>query len=273
MFLEILLFMFFGIGIGTITGIIPGLHPNSVFVLLLSIPFFVIGLPFELILTLIVSVSVTTTFVDFIPSLLFGAPDADTSLSVLPGHKFLLEGRGYEALVLTVIGGIGVTVLTILTLPILLSGIPLIYSFLKSYIHIILVVFVVWMILSENGIKKFHSLLIFLLAGFFGVLVLNSASQDVSVYAGLTGLFGLSGIVSSYLTNTALPKQNMSFEIKVSKKGILTGWIAGILAGILPGLGSAQSSIVASKVLGSNEKDFLTALGGINTCNKLIGRC
>ena len=103
MILEILSFSLFGILIGVFAGIIPGMHINVLLPLLLSFPLLIKIEPYYLV-ALIVSAALTEIFVNFISSIFVGAPDSSTALSVLPGHKILLEGRGYEAIKLTVIG-------------------------------------------------------------------------------------------------------------------------------------------------------------------------
>ena len=39
----------------------------------------------------IVAMSITQSFVDFIPSIYLGAPDEDTVLSTMPGHNLFLN--------------------------------------------------------------------------------------------------------------------------------------------------------------------------------------
>lgn len=262
MILEIL-FLLFGISLGVVTGLIPGLHPNTLFTLILSTSFLVLTYPFHLILIFIVSLSVTNTITDFIPSIFFGAPDPSSALSVLPAHEMLMKGRGYEALYLTAIGGIGATIITAITLPLLLIILPSLYLSIKNYLHIILLIVVMMMLLFER--KKLAAIFIFILTGMFGFISLNSFSSNI-IFPALTGLFGLSTLLGSFLTNTKIPEQIIT-KSKTSKKGVITGWFAGLLAGILPGIGSAQAGIIAGSVLKTKTKDFLTSLGGINTSN------
>ena len=103
--IELVLWLLAGTLVGMAVGLIPGLHPNTV--LLASIPLFLVS-PSAATLVFFVSLSVTNTIANFIPSVFFGAPEPGTALSVLPGHEFLLKGRGMEALFLTVVGGVGV---------------------------------------------------------------------------------------------------------------------------------------------------------------------
>jgi putative membrane protein len=268
MFLEILLFMLLGIAFGMLTGLIPGLHPNTVFILVLSMTFVFSALPFPCVLAFVVSLAVSNTFFDFIPSILFGAPEEDSVLSVLPGHRMLLQGKGYEALFLTVMGGMGVMLLTVLSLPALLHFLPLIYNAIKPVMHILLASVVVWMVFTERGKRKIYALSVFLFAGLFGFLVLNTFPSEQALFPALTGLFALSTLVTSIITKIKLPPQKRPLEVRENwLKGSVTGWLAGMLAGLLPGIGSSQAGIIAAQFLRAKLRDFLVALGGINTSN------
>jgi putative membrane protein len=114
MILELLIFTFFGIALGTLTGLIPGLHVNTIALILLGAAITIN--PYYL-AVVIIAMAIAHTIWNFIPSILLGAPEGGTALSVLPGHKLFLEGRGLEAIYLTIIGGVGVIFLSLLLLP------------------------------------------------------------------------------------------------------------------------------------------------------------
>ena len=271
MFLDILLFMLLGILFGTATGLIPGIHPNTIFMLMASAAVLAYSIPTELLLVFIMALAVSNTFTDFLPSIIFGAPDPSTALSVLPGHSFLLGGRGYEAIVLTVIGGLGVALMTVLTLPMLIYLIPLAYALIRPVIHILLLAVAAWMVATEPGWRKIPALIVFLLAGIFGVVSLNGFPSAVSVFPALTGMFAMSTLIVSCSIRTSVPPQERPDEIAGDhRKGILTGWLAGWFAGMLPGVGAAQAGVLAAHSLRASMRDFLTALGGINTSNILF---
>ena len=98
MFLQILLAIILGCIAGTFTGIIPGIHVNLLSLIILSFSTYLLGITTPLIIAVfIISIALTHTFVNAIPSIYLGAPDSDTALSVLPGHKLLLKGLGHEA--------------------------------------------------------------------------------------------------------------------------------------------------------------------------------
>jgi putative membrane protein len=268
MFFEVLFFISIGIAFGVLTGLVPGLHPNTVFTLMLSTIIILHDLEPIFIVAFIVSVAISNTFTDFIPSIIFGAPDPSTALSVLPGHKMLLAGRGQEALFLTVIGGLGVSLLTLLTLPLLLYIIPLIYSVINPHIHLILIIIVLWMFYTEKGFARIPSVVVFSLSGLLGVVVLTSLPSDLTLFPALTGLFGLSALVSSIWMKARIPPQEEVRSLRGDhRKPVIAGWLSGMFSGLLPGIGAVQAGIIVAQIFRSKTREFLTALGGINTAN------
>ncbi|MBT4175205.1 hypothetical protein HOE07_06010, partial [archaeon] len=149
MLFEIILAAFCGIGLGIVTGLIPGVHINLVAVLLFALAGLGYVNPFMICITIICT-AVTHTFLDTIPSVFLGCPEADNCLSVLPGHRLLLEGRGYMAVMLTVIGPLGGLIASVTLVPVLLQIVSVIYEFLKDYIGYILLVISLCLIYREG---------------------------------------------------------------------------------------------------------------------------
>jgi putative membrane protein len=175
MFFQIFLGLLSGVCAGIITGLIPGIHINLISILLVSLSAYFLGFTDPIVLgVFIIAMAVTHTFLDAIPSIFLGAPDADMALSVLPGHQLLLEGRGYEAVKLTVVGSFLSLLVVISIMPLLIPFVPLIYSFSEPYIGYILIFVVFFMILKERNLdNKFWSFYLFFLSGILGLLVLN----------------------------------------------------------------------------------------------------
>src|SRR3989344_7847617 len=122
MLLEILIAILIGCLLGIITGITPGIHINLVSVLILSLsPFLSQYISLLTLAIVIISMSVTHTFLDAIPSIFLGAPDSGMEMGVLPGHRLLLQGRGYEAVVLTAIGSLFAVIMMVVFAPL---GLP-----------------------------------------------------------------------------------------------------------------------------------------------------
>jgi putative membrane protein len=282
--LEIIITVFLGIIIGIITGLIPGIHPNAV--IPLSIPLISIYPPYYVAIFLLTT-GVTNSFVTFIPSILLGAPEEDGALAVLPGHRLLLQGRGYEAIYLSVIGGVGACILSLATLPIFAIIIPTIYTIFRPHTHWLLIFVVSYMIFRESNTssyrKAFHAFIVFILAGILGIISLNHM-DSIALFPLLTGLFALPLLRQSYKTKTTIPESQTSEISKLPLRSLLSsisiGSLAGILAGLLPGIGSAQAAVLAQEVSNitphqqgaientkDNTKSFLISLGGINTAD------
>ncbi len=107
-----------------------------------------------IITALIIGCLITHTFLDIIPSVFLGAPDEDTALSVLPGHRLMLMGRGYEAIKCSALGSFGSVLVALLALfpARLLMGSPInAYEKLWPFIPFILIIIVSLLILSERG--------------------------------------------------------------------------------------------------------------------------
>ena len=109
MLIELFIALLIGVCAGIFTGLMPGIHINLIGSMLIGViptsPFF-LSINSLYFVVFIVSMATTHTFVDFIPSIFLGCPDTDTELSILPGHKLLNEGKGYEAVMLTAYGGL-----------------------------------------------------------------------------------------------------------------------------------------------------------------------
>ncbi len=222
----------------------------------------------------IISLALTHTFLDSIPSIFLGAPDPGMVLSVLPGHKMLLEGKGYEAVKLTVIGSLLCLLVTLALIPIVLPILPFIYSSIQPYMGYILLAVVVGMIFLERSLKKkFIGFYIFIQAGILGLLVLNMPNLKQPLFPMLSGLFGISTLLLSLGDNVKVPKQEITSTVKVGKvktlKAVLAGVFSGSLTGLFPGLGAAQASIIGLLIVGRSigMHAFLILVGGINTVN------
>lgn len=270
--LDILLFACLGIIAGIFTGMIPGLHLNTISIIVFGLYFTYNPDPL-LIAVFIVGMGITHSFLDFLPSIFLGAPDPSVALSVLPAHEMLFEGRGYEALILSVVGGLGGIFLLLLSFPLIIKGIPTFYNLIRPNIQFILILLMGFMIFIEK--QRFAALSIFLLSGVFGLISLNSGliNQNFVMFPMLSGLFGFSTMILSYKTVSKIPKQDMNVEInrKMGIIGSVSGFIGGITAGMLPGFGSSQSAVLIQEFGRiKSKRTFITTLGGINTIDIIL---
>lgn len=169
---EIFLALFLGILCGIITGLVPGIHVNLVSVLLVSFSAVLLTYTSPIVLAVfIISLAITHTFLDAIPSIYLGAPTDAQALNVLPGHRLLLKGLGHNAIVYTVIGAFGSLLLSLILFPLFILTMDKISPLINQIIGYLLIAIMAYMIFKEK--KWLHCLLVFLLSGALGLLVFS----------------------------------------------------------------------------------------------------
>jgi len=280
--LDLLIACLLGVLCGTLTGLIPGIHVNTAGAFIFaSSPFLLNSLSPEFLCVLLFSMSIAHALLEFIPSTFLGVPEEGTVLSILPGHALLLEGRGKELIRLVSLGGFGAIIVTILLSPLFVIFIPPIYTFIKPYIWILLIIVVSSMMIrmNKNFSSFFWSTFLFLISGILGWVMLNSpVSSNVSLLCIFTGLFGTSTLLYSLNERSVLPSQDKYYDLMINSsilRGIFAGGIAGTIMGFLPGLGPAQGSLIAQELSGggdvsTNKESFLVAMSGVNTADALF---
>ncbi len=263
MLIEIMLALFLGILVGTLTGLIPGIHINliGVFLISLSASLFISINP-NYLLVFIVSAAITHTFVDFIPSIFLGCPDTDTELSILPGHELLKQGQGYEAVILTCYGSLAASIILILLAFPSVLLLSKIYGFVLNFLPYLLLAIIGFLIYLEK--KRATAFFVLLLTGILGLIVLNLPVKEPLLPL-LTGLFGSSMLIGSIKNKIQIPKQQIQKpKIKLFKP-LLGATIASPLCCFLPGLGSGQAAIIGNAISRTDRKGFLVLLGATNT--------
>ena len=279
---DLILACILGVLCGAVTGLIPGIHVNTVGAFIFASSSFLLATysP-EVLCVFLISMAISHALLEFIPSMFLGVPEEGTVLSILPGHQLILEGRGKEAVRLAAVGGFGAILITVLLLPIFIMILPGVYGQIKPYIWILLIIIVIFMFIRLNSsLKSFSwSVVLFLFSGIMGYIMLNlPVSSNVSLLCVFTGLFGVSTLVYSLQQHSFVPTQSRFHHFKINSgilKGIFAGGIAGSILGFLPGFGPAQGSLIAQELIGggdfeSNNESFITAVSGVNTADTLF---
>ncbi|MCD4799736.1 MAG: tripartite tricarboxylate transporter permease [Methanosarcinales archaeon] len=299
----LLLSVVIGFILGIFSGLVPGIHTNTFSFILAAFSPILDELGFSpvCVAAIIISNALTHTFLDIIPSVFLGAPDADTSLAVLPGHQMLLDGHGLEAVRLSALGSAGsvvVSLVLILPMAIFFAGV---YPFVDQYIGWILLAIVLVMVYTERGevvegqgplvrMKyRMFAVVLFLGSGLLGLFAFESqALMDPLIMVGepsilmplFSGLFGASMLVISMLTDTVIPMQ-VSSRLILPPKRILRGTVVGSVAGSfvawLPGVTSAVATVMARLAVKEDYSDddsareFIVSISGVNTANAIYG--
>jgi len=188
-------------------------------------------------------------------------------------HRYLLEGKGHEAIVLSVIGSIFSLILSVLLVIPLIYTLRTIYPFLQKTIVYLLIFSVIYLIVREKR-SRFLAIIVFLLSGTLGIITLNFPNLEQPLFPLFSGLFGVSTLLISLNSESRVPKQSITYP-KISKKEILkitpVSVFSGGLVSTLPALGSSQATILGTVLLKKiTSKEFLLMMGGINTVNFVL---
>jgi len=161
--------MVLGTCIGIFTGLVPGIHTNTVAAILV-----VVHAPLTIwlasrfgegtiseaelaIVCFLVAVAMAHVFVSYIPATFLGAPEEGTVLSVLPGHRMLLQGRGLVSIRLSAQGGLAAVLIclsAVLVLRCVMGGPVDLYARTRPFIPFLLMLVVLLMILTEGQSKR-----------------------------------------------------------------------------------------------------------------------
>ena len=189
-----------------------------------------------------------------IPSIFLSVPDDSTVFIVLPGQKYLMQRRGYEAVVLSGIGGLGgLVVLTLLT-----AGasriFPVVREILRPHMGWILWTIIAYMLISEwpkgsdrapAGWRRWWEgwqsltagLVTFLLSGVLGFVLMYRSLVPVEVaYQNLlpafVGLFAVPWVLQNLLARVEVPPQHIARTVDAPLGAIFQGTAAGVLGGL-----------------------------------------
>jgi putative membrane protein len=282
---------------GSISGLVPGIHVNTLALMLLSLePYlrsiiggFVVdlGLGVEtvplMVSSMIVSAAVVHSFLDFIPSIFLGAPDASDALSVLPGHRMLMSGNGLMAVRCSAKGSlVGALLAIIMATPLqMVMGPPVdLYRQLIPLIPLILLAVLIILLISERGggLKAVGwAFALVAASGLLGHIVLNAPlplhglnglGQSL-LFPLLTGLFGVPTLLTS-LSNSKIPEQVDQGEVRVPLLPSIKGVLAGCLVGWFPGITSTSGAVIGSSLSrkgsrGDHASDFITTVSAVGS--------
>lgn len=272
MFLEILFAVLLGLMVGIFTGLFPGVHINLVAITLVSLsPLFLEFVAPITLASFLVAMAITHTFLDILPSIFLGVPKEETALSILPGHELLLQGRGYEAIRLSSIGSLAALFVILAISPLYIWLLPKYYPFFQEYMAFVLLGAAGFLILRDE--KRLLAFFLFTLSGILGIFALSFTVIKQPLLPLLSGLFGSSLLMMSFIKKSKIPRQNFEYEERVEgEKGALASSIlSGSIVSFLPGLGAAQGAVLGSSFTKLNKRAFLILLGAVSTITMGLG--
>jgi putative membrane protein len=299
--------------LGCLSGLVPGLHSNNVAIVLaaLSAPLIAVitlgifepdrGGTALVVSAAIVACAIAHTVANIVPSIFLAAPEGDTALTVLPGHRMLLAGRGLDALRVSVASSlVALLACMLLLLPMRMAFAPPmdLHGRLRPWLGPGLLLVSALMIASERHrassgrrvlsphVACAAALLIFLGAGALGYSVVFADGALLTggrgAYGGFAalfiGLFGLPTIILAIAKPPTMPPlqgdEGDAGEAGLSLSAVLRGTVAGAVVGWFPGISSAQATILAVSRRDGDGGDsirgasrFIAGVSAVNTAN------
>lgn len=289
---DILLFVAYmallGAGIGTFSGLVPGIHVNTLATLMLSFypiltDLFSSVIPLGYIpvcvASCIVSASVVHSFVDYVPSVYIGAPDPDDCISMLPGHRLLNEGRAMVAVRSAAIGSlVGACAAVAIAIPLqmlLLNGLG---DYLDSITVIVLVATILLMGFHEKTLKQCaFAFFLIGLSGLLGIAVMNLEipcngllNEGTLLFPMLTGLFGLPTMLES-IKDSKVVEQKDDDKYPVGPVPGIKGVVTGSIIGWFPGITATTGAVMSSTFMPEKKSEgFISMIASIGTASVVL---
>ncbi len=289
-----------GLGTGAVTGLSPGLHVNNVAAVVLATRASWLGFVWGplgiddpgalgvLLSCYLLATAVSHGVFDFVPSVFFGAPTEETALSILPGHRMLLDGEGARAVGLAARGcvlGCALAVAFLVPLRWILGDPVGLATAFRPWTAVFLAAMLAALLLAEvrTGRRKWRRLLraawVQLLAGALGLAVLEGPvglPSDIALFPLFSGLFGMPTLVLSLRTEPGeIPEQSQGALEPLSFREAghaVRGALAGAAVSWLPGLSGGAAATLAA--VGGRRKlappAFMVILGAVSTSTAVL---
>ncbi|NLL94666.1 MAG: hypothetical protein GX224_02765 [Thermoplasmatales archaeon] len=272
-----------GSSIGVFTGLVPGIHVNTAAAALLTaypamdalLSPVTGGNSPAFIAAVIVSAATVHSFVDYVPSVFMGAPDADDSLVVLPGHRLLMEGRGMAAVRASAVGSLAGCVCSLaLAMPLAKAMEAGLSDLIARVTVAALAIIMVALVCKERTLRDAACTAMLLGAsGLFGWVCLTKYGDATGpmgfgnmLFPMLTGLFGLPALVDS-MGNPEIPVQRdegAGVGLLPGIKGVVAGSVTGWFPGVTASACAAVSSMASEN---RDAEEYISTVSSVGTAS------
>jgi len=271
---------------------VPGLHVyNLLGAVVLLLPSISLAPPPHLLIPVAAAMVSAFAVTSTIPSILLAAPDESALFTVLPGQKMMMRGRGYDAVLITALGGAAGLLLLVTAFaagaPLLL---PRVHAVVRPHTHWILWSVIAFMLMSEwpkpspsgqAGWRRFFlswrstgmGILVFLLSGLLGFILLYRSPMEAgaafqSLMPAFAGLFTLPWLLMNIATRVQPPPQTRhsgagaTMPAGTALHGIAAGALGGGFAAFFPVVTGGVGGMLAGHATAlRDDRAFLVSQG------------
>lgn len=290
LYLVCIFFAVIGTFIGALLSLIPSLHVYNVigFVMLAYLPFVGIIEPMHMIM-LLIGMLTGYAFMFQAQTILLNVPDDSTIFILLPGSKYLQQGRGYEAVMLAGLGGLLGIFFIVIALPCGMLALGAVRKLLTPNILFLVIGAIICFILLSEWPKDFGTArtrlgrlrdgwsalgagyLTFFLASVLGIIIFNTSIIPVDrsflqLALPFIGLFAVPALLLNIISKLEIPKQHLPSSVDVTIEEVARGGGAGCMGGLLGAFVPSVTAGVAGLLAGhataqKGDKAFIISLG------------
>lgn len=244
-----------GAVVASLLALIPALHIYNVAGLLIlaagSLSSF---LTLDQLAMLLLGMVVGYSMLNTIPATFLAAPDESAAFIVLPGQKWLLQRRGYEAVILAGVGGLGGLAAVTALSPFAGEAARILQAIVAPHLVWILLSIIAFMLMSEwpkagergrTRLGRFLAawtglgagILTFVLSGLLGFIILYRSVVPTEIafqnlLPAFLGLFAIPTVLANFIMGTRVPPQHITTSLDVSPSHLLRGIASGTLGGL-----------------------------------------
>ena len=276
----------------SIIGCFPALHVYNVAMLFVAMHATVarsaLGNDPYVVLPFMMGMVVGWALMNTVPAVFLGAPDESAMLMVMPTQRYLMQGRGYEAAMLTAIGGLGGLICLLAVAPLLPRAVPMLRTVLNPHLFWLLMLVVAYMVLSEfpkggdHGpsrsarllgawIQLGAGMLTLVLSAWLGFILLRKAPLDTpfefsKITPAFVGLFAVPWVLQNVMSGTTPPRQFTPASVDcpgtAAFSGISAGFLGGFFAAFMPLVTGGIGGLLAGHATAQNDdRSFIVSQG------------
>lgn len=273
-----------GVALAWIPSLLPGFHIYGLIAPMAlaayAMPGLAAGNP-DIVVPLVAGMVTAWSVLNTIPSVLLATPDESALFTVLPGQRYLMNGQGYEGVLVIGAGSLAGLFLLVFGGGLLAPRcLPVIQKVLSPHFHSIVWLIIAFMLMSEwprggdrgpDRMGRFldawstliAGLCTFLLSGGLGFVLLYRAPVAVgnafqNLFPAFAGLFAVPCCLLNALGGTSIPEQKTTRSIglpgRLLATGAVTGFCGGALAAFLPAVTGGTGGMLAGHAAAQRDR-------------------
>jgi len=254
-------------------------------------------IPLDYVPIFMMAMVVGWTMLNTVPALFLGAPDESAIFVVLPGQKYMMQGRGYEAAALTGIGALAGIVAMFLASPLFFRALPKLRAIARPHNFWLMGLIITYMLMSEwpkgsgrqkTGLGRFidgwknlaAGLVTFFLSGILGIIILEKPMVSITyafqnIMPVFVGLYAIPWVIGNIFSKTEIPPQfictSADLDYSFWTRGGLAGFLGGMIAAFFPVVTGGIGGFIAGHVTAQRDDRIFVISQGASKSVYYIG--